>query len=95
MDLEKAPGVFQGWLGCEVEVSAHGCEDADPVAAVSVRGRRRSAEDIGGVRDGQRSGEAELALCCGEGPGRVADSVRTVGFAHGLQGRAAIKGGAR
>jgi hypothetical protein len=51
--------VLQGWLGQEVEVSSHGGDGVDPVVAVSVRGRLRGAEDIGGA-GGAAAGESFL-----------------------------------
>ena len=44
MDLEQILAVLQGWLGLEIEVSAHGGGGEAPVSAVSARGRLRTGD---------------------------------------------------
>lgn len=44
MDLEQILAVLHGWLGLEIEVSAHGGDGEPPVSAVSVRGRLRAGD---------------------------------------------------
>jgi hypothetical protein len=44
VDLEQILGVLHGWVGVEIEVSAHGGEGKAPVSAVSVRGRLRTGD---------------------------------------------------
>jgi hypothetical protein len=46
VELEEILGVLQGWMGREVEVSAHGAEGA-PVTALDVRGRLRAGDALG------------------------------------------------
>jgi hypothetical protein len=44
VDLEQILGVLHGWVGTEIEVSAHGGQGMAPVSAVSVRGRLRTGD---------------------------------------------------
>jgi hypothetical protein len=44
VDLEQILGVLHGWVGTEIEVSAHGGKGNAPVSAVSVRGRLRTGD---------------------------------------------------
>lgn len=44
VDLEQILAVLQGWLGVEIEVSAHGGQGMAPISAISVRGRLRTGD---------------------------------------------------
>jgi hypothetical protein len=44
VDLEQILAVLHGWLGVEIEVSAHGSQGMAPISAVSVRGRLRTGD---------------------------------------------------
>jgi hypothetical protein len=44
VELEQILGVLHGWVGIEIEVSAHGGRGMAPVSAVSVRGRLRTGD---------------------------------------------------
>jgi hypothetical protein len=44
VELEQILAVLHGWLGSEIEVSAHGGQGRAPISAVSVRGRLRTGE---------------------------------------------------
>ena len=44
VDLEQILAVLHGWLGVEIEVSAHGGQGMAPISAVSVRGRLRAGD---------------------------------------------------
>jgi hypothetical protein len=44
VDLEQILAVLHGWLGEEIEVSAHGGQGMAPILAVSVRGRLRTGD---------------------------------------------------
>lgn len=44
MELEQILGVLHGWVGIEIEVSAHGGQGKPPISAVSVRGRLRTGD---------------------------------------------------
>jgi hypothetical protein len=44
VDLEQILAVLHGWLGVEIEVSAHGGRGMAPISAVSVRGRLRTGD---------------------------------------------------
>jgi hypothetical protein len=44
VDLEQILGVLHGWVGTEIEVSAHGGKGMAPISAVSVRGRLRTGD---------------------------------------------------
>jgi hypothetical protein len=44
VDLEQILGVLHGWVGTEIEVSAHGSKGMAPISAVSVRGRLRTGD---------------------------------------------------
>jgi hypothetical protein len=44
VDLEQILAVLHGWLGEEIEVSAHGGQGMAPISAVSVRGRLRTGD---------------------------------------------------
>jgi hypothetical protein len=44
VDLEQILAVLQGWLGVEIEVSAHGSQGMAPISAISVRGRLRTGD---------------------------------------------------
>jgi hypothetical protein len=44
VELEQILGVLQGWVGVEIEVSAHGGKGLAPVSAVSVRGKLRTGD---------------------------------------------------
>jgi hypothetical protein len=44
VDLEQILAVLHGWLGVEIEVSAHGGQGMAPISAVSVRGRLRTGD---------------------------------------------------
>jgi hypothetical protein len=44
VDLEQILGVLHGWVGLEIEVSAHGGQGTAPISAVSVRGRLRTGD---------------------------------------------------
>jgi hypothetical protein len=48
VDLEQILAVLHGWLGTEIEISAHGAEGRAPVSAVSVRGRLRTGDVLSG-----------------------------------------------
>jgi hypothetical protein len=56
VDLEQILAALQGWLGVEIEVSAHGSQGMAPVSAVSVRGRLRTGEVL------SRPGRPEIFL---------------------------------
>jgi hypothetical protein len=42
--LEEVLGVLHGWLGMQVEVSAHGGQGMAPISAMSARGRLRTGD---------------------------------------------------
>jgi hypothetical protein len=44
VDLEQILAVLHGWVGTEIEVSAHGSKGMAPISAVSVRGRLRTGD---------------------------------------------------
>lgn len=44
MDLEQILGVLHGWVGTEIEVSAHGSRGMAPTSALSVRGTLRTGD---------------------------------------------------
>lgn len=44
VDLEAILHVLHGWLGLEIEVSAHGARGRPPVSSVSARGRLRTGD---------------------------------------------------
>jgi hypothetical protein len=44
MELEQILAVLHGWIGLEIEVSAHGGRGTPPISAVSVRGRLRTGD---------------------------------------------------
>ncbi|HEX4307066.1 MAG TPA: hypothetical protein VHZ54_13600 [Solirubrobacterales bacterium] len=44
MELEQVLNVLHGWVGTEIEVSAHGARGAAPVSGVSSRGRLRAGD---------------------------------------------------
>jgi hypothetical protein len=44
MELEGILGVLHGWVGIEIEVSAHGGQGKPPISAVSARGRLRTGD---------------------------------------------------
>jgi hypothetical protein len=44
VDLEQILAVLHGWLGVEIEVSAHGGQGMAPISAVSVRRRLRTGD---------------------------------------------------
>jgi hypothetical protein len=44
MELEQVLNVLHGWVGTEIEVSAHGARGAAPVSGVSARGRLRAGD---------------------------------------------------
>ncbi len=47
MDLKELVGVLHGWLGIEIEVSAHGANGAQPVSALEARGRLARGDELG------------------------------------------------
>jgi hypothetical protein len=44
VELEEILAVLHGWLGTEIEVSAHGGKGMAPISAVSARGRLRAGD---------------------------------------------------
>jgi hypothetical protein len=56
MGLEQILGVLHGWVGVEIEVSAHGGQGMAPISAVSVRGRLRTGDVL------SRPGRPEVFL---------------------------------
>jgi hypothetical protein len=56
VDLEQILSVLHGWLGVEIEVSAHGGQGKAPISAVSVRGRLRTGDML------SRPGRPEVFL---------------------------------
>jgi hypothetical protein len=44
MELEQILGVLHGWVGTNIEVSAHGGQGMAPISAVSARGRLRTGD---------------------------------------------------
>lgn len=56
VDLEQILAVLQGWIGTEIEVSAHGGQGRAPISAVSVRGRLRTGDVL------SRPGRPEVFL---------------------------------
>ena len=56
VDLEQILGVLHGWVGTEIEVSAHGGKGMAPISAVSVRGRLRTGDVL------SRPGKPEVFL---------------------------------
>jgi hypothetical protein len=46
VDLEEIVTVLHGWVGTEIEVSAHGSQGKAPISAVSVRGRLRTGDVV-------------------------------------------------
>jgi hypothetical protein len=44
VDLEQILEVLHGWIGREIEVSAHGSRGRAPISAVSARGRLRTGD---------------------------------------------------
>jgi hypothetical protein len=44
VDLEQILAVLHGWLGTEIEVSAHGARGRAPISAVSAPGRLRTGD---------------------------------------------------
>jgi hypothetical protein len=56
VDLEEIVTVLHGWVGTEIEVSAHGSRGKPPISAVSVRGRLRTGDVV------SRPGKPEVFL---------------------------------
>jgi hypothetical protein len=56
VDLEEIVTVLHGWVGTEIEVSAHGGRGEAPISAVSVRGRLRTGDVV------SRPGKPEILL---------------------------------
>ena len=44
MELERVLSVLHGWIGTEIEVSAHGGGGMAPISGVSARGRLRAGD---------------------------------------------------
>lgn len=44
MELEQVLNILHGWIGAEIEVSAHGGQGSAPVSGVSARGRLRAGD---------------------------------------------------
>lgn len=47
MGFEEILAVLHRWLGLAIEVSTHGANAAQPVAALEARGRLRSGDELG------------------------------------------------
>lgn len=47
MSFEEVLAVLLGWLGLNIEVSVHGANGAEPVAALEATGRFRRGEELG------------------------------------------------
>jgi hypothetical protein len=56
MELEQILAVLHGWIGLEIEVSAHGGQGMAPISAVSARGRLRTGDVL------SRPGRPEVFL---------------------------------
>jgi hypothetical protein len=56
MDLEQILAVLHGWIGLDIEVSAHGGQGMAPISAVSARGRLRTGDVL------SRPGRPEVFL---------------------------------
>jgi hypothetical protein len=56
MELEEILGVLHGWIGLEIEVSAHGGGGSAPISAISLRGRLRTGDVL------SRPGASEVFL---------------------------------
>jgi hypothetical protein len=56
VDIEEILGVLHGWVGTEIEVSAHGAKGRAPISATSVRGRLRTGDVL------SRPGKPEVFL---------------------------------
>ena len=48
MSFEEVLAVLLGWIGVEIEVSVHGANGAQPVAALEAQGCLRNGEELGG-----------------------------------------------
>ena len=62
VDFEQILAVLQGWLGIEIEVSAHGADGKPPISAMSARGRLRTGDVL------SRPGRPEVFLFVLEDP---------------------------
>jgi hypothetical protein len=56
VELEQILEVLHGWVGTEIEVSAHGGQGMAPISALSVRGRLRTGDVL------SRPGKPEVFL---------------------------------
>jgi hypothetical protein len=56
MELQEILGVLHGWIGLEIEVSAHGGGGRAPISAISSRGRLRTGDVL------SRPGASEVFL---------------------------------
>jgi hypothetical protein len=67
VELEQILQVLHGWIGTEIEVSAHGGRGRAPISALSARGRLRAGDVL------SRPGRPEVFLfvLAGEGGRQV------------------------
>lgn len=81
MEFEEILAVLLGWMGLELEVSVHGANGAQPVAALEARGQLRRGDDFG--FESASPGSFVLVLTGGDGVQAAAVRLFEASYAGG------------